>query len=545
MASRKRKPVTTHFKTSLSLQKVVEFLPAQHRLFHPGDFSEEGLLSDDLYFVGDVVSFSEFRKRKDKPVATAVLRPVLQDGSKEVDTVKCVLTGPFFEELKRPMNRGSVMWVVLHNPYVFPRKETSRKLKLLMDTMFPSYMWVLVLQEEDSDSSSESLFVQRSLPRDDQGTGGIPTTSHAAQETPTVVSARDTPSTSRAQDTLTSASSQHIPTTAKHPAKFTSSPSKCSATHSLQPSTSFTTNTTTNTTNTTEPPRQRSRRLWPTLKMLSEAKHDQKLCSIGVVVEVVKAGKIAINTTPYDIVRITDECLNHAPSSQTCFNVKIFHNDFIDWKEGGEPKRGCVMVLMNMKCDIYNDMNEGIIYCVNDVCVYKQSDDGNDLKFVCHNSCNKSPHNELVTREVRRVLSWWEEMKIFFFLPPPYPALPDTDLQLVTINEINPPLPFTINGKVMKKEIFSRPGCPIVVLRVFDGTPTAHNYEELPPGRHPVENIPGTSFSGPGSLEVNIMMVFFSRIPPLLQQLQEIFWNGIKQLKVNLSISKWKQLKKI
>ncbi|MPC79193.1 hypothetical protein E2C01_073707 [Portunus trituberculatus] len=83
------------------------------------------------------------------------------------------------------------------------------------------------------------------------------------------------------------------------------------------------------------------------IKPLSQAVPRQKISTAGAVISVVKMGYVAKNSVIYDIIKVADG-VTGPTSNPTIIFIKIFHNNSIDWPKGGIPRRGHVIVLLDM-----------------------------------------------------------------------------------------------------------------------------------------------------------------------------------------------------
>lgn len=64
--------------------------------------------------------------------------------------------------------------------------------------------------------------------------------------------------------------------------------------------------------------------------------------------KVLKEGYVAKNGTTYDILKVTAKGMTEPTSPRTCMNVKVFHNDKLNWPQGVKLKPGVVLMFRGM-----------------------------------------------------------------------------------------------------------------------------------------------------------------------------------------------------
>ncbi|KAK8400967.1 hypothetical protein O3P69_002629 [Scylla paramamosain] len=235
---------------------------------------------------------------------------------------------------------------------------------------------------------------------------------------------------------------------------------------------------------------------------------DYKISVAGVVINV-KMGMLTMNKTTYDIIKVADKGVTGSTSSPTSMVIKVLHNDKVDWPKDGIPKRGHVVVLKDMMCQQYNDRMEGVVYSTGMVCVCK-CDEENHLTW--YSSTPGCPHNIENAEEIAgKLFNWFRQHSI---QPPSQTA---AGLPTYKISDVNGKGHFILNCQVVKKTIHPAPACPMVVLRVRDGTRSPFKFEEINynPTKRDRELVMGVR----GSLEVDIL-VKTNVIPPELDELE-------------------------
>ncbi|XP_045118971.1 uncharacterized protein LOC123508961 isoform X2 [Portunus trituberculatus] len=203
------------------------------------------------------------------------------------------------------------------------------------------------------------------------------------------------------------------------------------------------------------------------IKPLSQAVPRQKISTAGAVISVVKMGYVAKNSVIYDIIKVADG-VTGPTSNPTIIFIKIFHNNSIDWPKGGIPRRGHVIVLLDMLCQNYEGRKEGVI-STEKVCVFKYKEE----HLTCYSNSPGCPHNIENAEEVAvRLFDWFRQHG--FLLS----SFTEADLPTRKIVDLSGSGLFIINCQVVKKNIYPALVSPMVVLRVRDGTRSPYKFEK-------------------------------------------------------------------
>ncbi|XP_063868735.1 uncharacterized protein LOC135104914 isoform X1 [Scylla paramamosain] len=464
--------ISTHFFKSVSLKEVKELLPPNHCIKHLDDTVATGLQETGCYFVAILNFFAGKTKRKNTYVVRLTLLPVLEDGSTDGRKLECFMCDPYCKELEenlaaelgtqgtwsadRAGGNNKVVWVVLHRPFIVPSRGSCRDLNPLCFVVSPK-----------KSPCCQMWLLLGITPRE------VAPSLYSVTETSLL------PPSHIDHAFVTKPSNSHKDSVPAIMSVQAVSPAQAA---SYDPK--------------------------YILKPLSKAVADYKISVAGVVINV-KMGMLTMNKTTYDIIKVADKGVTGSTSSPTSMVIKVLHNDKVDWPKDGIPKRGHVVVLKDMMCQQYNDRMEGVVYSTGMVCVCK-CDEENHLTW--YSSTPGCPHNIENAEEIAgKLFNWFRQHSI---QPPSQTA---AGLPTYKISDVNGKGHFILNCQVVKKTIHPAPACPMVVLRVRDGTRSPFKFEEINynPTKRDRELVMGVR----GSLEVDIL-VKTNVIPPELDELE-------------------------
>ncbi|XP_045118970.1 uncharacterized protein LOC123508961 isoform X1 [Portunus trituberculatus] len=410
--------INTHYFESLSLKEVKELLPPNHSI---KQVDTQGLQEAGCYFVAILNFYAGKRRRKNISIVRLVLLPVLEDGSQDAKKVECFLCDRYCNELENEMttmlgSQGTwsadmagddVVWVVLHRPFIVPSyRKTSNDFNQLC------------IIASDKKSPYCQMWLLFTIPC----VKVPPSLSHInlMRSNPAVSAKLSVQAQAKYPIKGQACVPPYVPANSKHK-----------------------------------------------IKPLSQAVPRQKISTAGAVISVVKMGYVAKNSVIYDIIKVADG-VTGPTSNPTIIFIKIFHNNSIDWPKGGIPRRGHVIVLLDMLCQNYEGRKEGVI-STEKVCVFKYKEE----HLTCYSNSPGCPHNIENAEEVAvRLFDWFRQHG--FLLS----SFTEADLPTRKIVDLSGSGLFIINCQVVKKNIYPALVSPMVVLRVRDGTRSPYKFEK-------------------------------------------------------------------